>query len=61
MDLLVLSELLAAISKLPAAVQSLIVVLIFVLLVIVLVSKKACDNLIRVIDALRGDRPLKKH
>lgn len=55
MDLISWSQLLTALSKLPVAVLLLMTVLVFILCVYVLASKKACDNCVRVIAAIRGD------
>lgn len=55
MDLIAWSQLLTALSKLPVAVLSLMTVLMFILCMYVLASKKACDNCVRVIAAIRGD------
>lgn len=55
MDLIGLSTLLTAFSNLPLAVLLLVVVLLFILCMYVLASKKACDNCVRVIAAIRGD------
>jgi hypothetical protein len=54
MSLKILSLLVSLLTSLPEATQIVLIVLIFVLVLIVLVSPKACDNFIRILDTFRG-------
>lgn len=59
MDFVNLSTLLTACSNFPVVVLLLVVVLLFALCMYVLANKKACDNCVRVIAAIRGELPPK--
>jgi hypothetical protein len=56
MSLALIEQLFNAFFNLPGDVQIVIAVLTFVLIMLVLTSKKACDNCVRVIVAFRREQ-----